>query len=279
MKVSNKFIVFFVLSVGLLMMTYQLTSKASQTEEWCEAKWVNDSARLISNTVAKPDFDKMYKQWLAYEPECGKTVTYSTHLALIQMFQKNFVGAKATLSKVNNKNSAYGYLVDSAWSQLEIQETLANNKEFTKEDYLKFEGVYSNIVKKYPDWLNGYAFLGGMQTALGKHKEAIVNLEKAKKAEVYDLYYVYRNLTISHAALNHNEAALDAADKAYALNKDIFTDPEFVIIYANASTKLGYLADTRNALKVLLAKHPEIESNAEFVKAVENYKIAVDKQK
>ena len=279
MKASDKFVVFFVLAIGILMMTYQLTSKASQTEEWCEAKWVSDSARLISNTVAKPNFDKMYKQWLSYEPDCGKTVTYSTHLALIQMFQKNFVAAKSTLSKVDSKNSAYGYLVDSAFAQLDIQEALANSKEFTKEDYLKFEGVYSNIVKKYPNWLNGYALLGGMQTELGKYEDALINLEKAKKAQTYDLYYVYRNLTICNAALNHNEAALDAANKAYALNKDIFTDPQFVIVYANASTKLGYLADTRNALKVLLAKHPEIESNPEFVKAVENYKIAFDKQK
>ena len=181
MKISSKFIVIFVSAMGVLMMTYQLISKASQTEEWCEAKWVSDSGRLISNVVAKPDYDGIYKQWLSYEPECGKTVTYSTHLALIQMLQKNFVAAKATLSKVNNKNSAYGYLVDSAWAQLEIQEALANNKEFTKEDYLKFERVYSSILKKYPDWLNGYAFLGGMQTSSGKHKEAIMNLEKAKK--------------------------------------------------------------------------------------------------
>ena len=279
MKISSKFAVFFALTIGVLMMTYQLKSVASQTEEWCEAKWVNDSARLISRTLAKQDFDGMYRQWLSYEPDCGKTVTYSTHLALIQMLQKNFVAAKSTLSKVDSKNSTYGYLVDSAWAQLEIQEALANNKEFTKDDYLKFERVYSNIVKKYPNWLNGYGFLGGMQTELGKHEEAIVNLEKAKKAQDYGLYFVYRDLTISHAALNHNEAALDAADKAVVFNKNMFSDPQFVIVYANTSTKLGYLADTRNALKVLLAKHPEIESNPEFVKAVENYKIALDSSK
>lgn len=279
MKISSKFIVIFVSAMGVLMMTYQLISKASQTEEWCEAKWVSDSGRLISNVVAKPDYDGIYKQWLSYEPDCGKTVTYSTRLALIQMLQRNFVAAKATLLKVDNKNSAYGYLVDSAWAQLEIQEALANNKEITIADLLKFEGVYSSIVKKYHNWPNGYSLLGGMQTELGKYEEALINLEKAKKAQTYDLYYVYRNLTICNAALNHNEAALDAADKAVVLRKDLFSDPKFVIFYANASTKLGYLADTQNALKVLLAKHPEIESNAEFVKAVENYKFAVDKQK
>ena len=131
----------FTLVIGILMMTYQLTSKASQTEEWCEAKWVSDSARLISRTLAKQDFDGMYRQWLSYEPDCGKTVTYSTHLALIQMLQKNFVAAKATLSKADSKNLVYGYLVDSAWVQLEIQEALANNKEFTV-------GIDDNILIK-----------------------------------------------------------------------------------------------------------------------------------
>ena len=278
MKISSKFIVFFALILGVLMMTYQLNSNASQTEEWCEAKWVSDSAKLVSNQVANPNYYAMQTQWLKYEPNCGKTVTYITHLALIQMLQKNFDAAKVTLTKVDSNVSDYRYLIDSTKVQLEIQEALASNKELTKTDYSKFESVYLEIVKKYPNWLNGYALLGGMQTELGKHKEAIATLEKAEKAEGYDLYYVYRNLTISHAALHENEAALAAADKAHALNKKTSSDTQLMIAYANASTALGYLADAQDALKLLLAKQPEIENNPEFVKAVENYKRAIDKQ-
>ena len=64
-------------------MTYQLNSNASQTEEWCEAKWVSDSAKLVSNQVANPNYYAMQTQWLKYEPNCGKTVTYE-HLAKVK---------------------------------------------------------------------------------------------------------------------------------------------------------------------------------------------------
>lgn len=259
------------------MMAYQLTSNASQSEEWCEGKWISESGKLISNQIIQPNLNSMLSKWRTYEPSCGSTVTYVTHLALIQMLQRDFDSAKATLAKVDSKSS-YGYLVDSANVQLDIQEKLASNKVFSKTDYLRYENVYTNIVKKHPNWLSGFALLGGAQTELGKHKEAIINLGKAKNAQGYDLYYVYRNLTISYAALNQNKEALVAADKAVELNKNMFSDPEFVIAYANVSIVEGYLGDAQNALKVLLAKHPEVENNVEFVKAAENFRRAFDKK-
>jgi hypothetical protein len=275
MKLFNKTIVFI---MGISMMVHQLAGNASQSEEWCEGKWVSESGKLISNQTAEPNLDLMLSKWRAHEPSCGSTVTYITHLAIIQMLQRDFASAKATLVKVNRKSS-YGYLVDSANVQLDIQEKLASNKAFSQEDYLRYEGVYKNIVKKHPNWLNGYALLGGVQTELAKHKEAIANLKKAESSYGYDHYYVYRNLTISYAALNQNRAALDAADKAAALNKNAFADIEFVIAYANVSIEEGYLGDAQNALKVLLAKQPEVENNVEFVKAAENFRKALDKQK
>jgi tetratricopeptide (TPR) repeat protein len=251
-------------------MSINFQAEAVQSEEWCEKQWVSASAMLLSGT--NPNGAAMLKQWHSYEAQCGLTFTYVGRLALIQIFMKDFTAAKATLAKASKASSPFAYSLDAAKIQLEIQERISQPKPITKQELIQFEASYVTLVKKYPNWPTGFALLGGMQTLLGKHIDAIRNLEVAKSSDTYELSGVYRNLTISRAATGEFQLALESADKAFALNTALTSDSAFAYALANADSALGHLDDAETILKVILAKHPEVRSDPEFIHAVEFYR-------
>ncbi len=262
--------IFFSLSIILIIMSINFQAEAVQSEEWCEKQWVSASAMLLSGT--NPNGAAMLKQWHSYEAQCGLTFTYVGRLALIQIFMKDFTAAKATLAKASKASSPFAYSLDAAKIQLEIQERISQPKPITKQELIQFEASYVTLVKKYPNWPTGFALLGGMQTLLGKHIDAIRNLEVAKSSDTYELSGVYRNLTISRAATGEFQLALESADKAFALNTALTSDSAFAYALANADSALGHLDDAETILKVILAKHPEVRSDPEFIHAVEFYR-------
>lgn len=248
-----------------------LAKAASQAdEEWCEKQWITDSAAHLSGPTANGS--AMLKRWLSHGPRCGTTYAYFGRLATIQVLMKDFAAAKATLAKAPTAESPFAYSLDAARIQLAVEERLDDSIPITANDLSKFESSYASLVKKYPNWPTGYALLGGVQTLLGKHIDAIENLKRASKTDAYELYGVYRNLTISYSATGTYQAALVAADKAYELNSALTSDPAFVFAAATANSALGQFEEAEALLRLILSKRPEVREDPEFARTVEFYK-------
>jgi tetratricopeptide (TPR) repeat protein len=214
----------------------------------------------------------LLKYWRTLEPRCGVTHAYAGRLALIHILMKDFGAARTVLAKAPSGSSPYAYSVDAARAQVQVQERLADDKPITAKDLGQFEALYAGLVSKYPKWPSGYGLLGGVQILLGKHADAIKNLKIAAQGDVYELFGVYRNLTISYSATGAFNAALEAADKAYELNRGLTSDASYMYSAALANSALGKVDEAETLLKLILAKRPEVRSDPEFIRAVEFYR-------
>lgn len=230
----------------------------------CEKQWIQDSASFATSTPA----DRITK-WKTHEGECKSTSVYWGRLAILQANAHEFKAARESIIKAPKENPEYDFALDLARLEIEVQRRLASPAPLARTDIEKFEEGYQRIVREHPKWPTGYALLGGTQTMLGKHSQAVASLRKASEGDAYQLSGVFRNLAISLTALGKHEEALAAADRAGKLDKSLLGDPAFAIAVANSHTALGYIDDAQNLLKVVLAKRPELKADPEFIEAVE----------
>jgi tetratricopeptide (TPR) repeat protein len=246
-----------------------LSEAVGSLDEQCEKQWITDSGLLSTSGATGPK--ALLRQWSSREATCGSTGIYWGRLAMIHLLANDISAAKASLARAPASPSQYAYVTDIAAVQIQVQERMASSAPLAREDVVKFEAAYATIVAKHPKWPTGYAMLGGMQTLLGKHAEAIKNLERAAKGDAYQLWGVYRNETISFSELEKHKEALAAADKAIELNPALLSDAPFAFAVAISHAALGYLDDASDTLKVILAKRPEVRNDPGFLRAVEYY--------
>lgn len=258
------------ISAGMLAGPLHANAPAAQLEQACERHWMRDSGTYLSGPAASNE--AMLKQWRSHQAQCGSTYTYAGRLALIQVLANDIPGAKATLANAPKGKSPFAYSLDAARIQLAVAERLSQPGPLTARDMREFEASYAALIDTYPNWPTGFALLGGVQTYLGKHKEAIRNLEVAAKGDAYDLSSVYRNLTISLTGVAEYARALEAAEKAFSLNQNLTSDAAFAYAAATADSALGHLDDAETVLKVILAKRPEVRTDPEFLRAVDFYR-------
>ena len=235
----------------------------------CERQWIIDS-RKFSTANAKDD-KTLARQWLTRQRQCGATSVYWGRLAILQARSGDFAAATESLNRAPAGDPRYDYAVALARVELIVQRRLAKPSPITRSDLEEFEQRYSNLSRTYPSWPTTYALLGGIQTSLGKHSEAIVALRKAAEGHAYQLSGVFRNQTVSLSALGRHEEALAAADRAGEMDRSLLEDPVFAIAVANSHTALGYLDDARDTLQVILATRPEGKTDPAFALALEYY--------
>jgi tetratricopeptide (TPR) repeat protein len=236
----------------------------SATAEWCEQQWSVESAKAVDRDP--PDYPGFLTRWQQYGQQCSGTVAYEARLAFAYLFLKQPNKAREVLKPLGKTSSPYRYLVDFAL--LHADATDITNGVIKREDVIALEQKYAAFVRKYPDFADGYAVLGGLQTALEKHAEAIQSLEAGKQSSM-DVSSVYRNLTLSYTAMARYSEALETADKAFRLKNSLKLDQYFVYAFAKASAGTGDLKTAENALRVIATKKPEVRNDPDFKNAVD----------
>ena len=79
---------------------------------------------------------------------------------------------------------------------------------------------------------------------------------------------VYRNATISLAALRQYTRAYDAAGAAIDENPAATADPEFMYAVIKSEAELGHAEDAKTAAQLLAAKNPIVKSDPEFIELI-----------
>lgn len=242
------------------------SAHAKQTEESCEKTWIVESKEAVG---ASSQTAALLKRWQVLEQQCGHTQIYRGRLALLQVMMGDFQSAERTLATAGKATPPFGFAIEAAAIQLAVEQRLKRPQALTASELRPFEESYRGLVQRYPQWPTGYALLGGIESTLGKHKEAIPNLMRALQGDAYNLSGVYRNLAISLSATEQWQKAIEAANRAYELQPSLTSDPPFVYAIADANTGLGKLDDAEIALKLILKKRPEVRNDPDFLGSVE----------
>ena len=251
-----------VCSTGLAMANLR-----DDTAAWCEQQWRTESTRFVVNEREAPNYAGLIKQWETYRPKCEGTVAYEARLAIALALSGRFEDAKRALAPVEAQQSPHSNLVEIARLQIDTRELLADPVPNKRARLLAIEKRYRDLVRRYPNWPVGFAALGGVQTTLEMHREAVASLEKGKSADA-DVWGVYRNLAVSYAALGRYKDALQAADEAIDLKPTLMSDPDFVYAGAVANAGLGDFKSARTALQVLVTKRPGVREDPDFAKTL-----------
>lgn len=251
-----------------LLVTLNLSMTAhgkNVAAERCEQQWRLESAKATEQVP--PDYLGLLQRWQKDEKQCAGTIAYEARLALAYVFVKQPDKAREVLKPLIKVRSDYSYLVDFSQLQIDYFTELLYGVS-TMENVRKLEGESLAFVKKYPDFPDGYGILGGLQTLLGKHSEAIKSLEVGLHSTM-DVSGVYRNLTISYTEVGRYEEAIRASGKAVELNKGLTSDQYFAYALAKADAAVGNLREAEIVLRVIATKKPEARRDPEFKKAVD----------
>lgn len=255
---------------------FLMTSQAkSATPEWCEEQWAVESANTYEQ--ASPNYQVLLQKWQQLSDKCAGTEVYEARLAVVYISLNELDKAREILKPILNKPSKYSYLAEFVSLHADAVE-FEKNGQLNDDSMSILEQKYLGFVKKYPDFIEGYAALGNSQAFLDKHEEAIKSFEKALQTPM-NKSGLYRNLTISYSAAGRYQDALTASGKAVELNNSLTSDPYFAYALAKADAALGDYESAQMVLKVIAAKVPEVKSTMEFKDTINFVISEIDKKK
>lgn len=251
-----------------LLFTPALSTAAESPQkakaEWCEQQWRTESAKVADPTPA--EYTELLKRWQQYGPKCSGTVVFEARSSIIYSLLEETDKAREVLKGVAGTPSDYRHLADLSSLQADTADVMKGS--LTLEDVRGLEEKYIVFVKRYPDFPDGYGILGGFQSLLDKHVEAIKSLEIGLRSSM-DVWGVYRNLTISYTALGRYKEAIHAADEAFERNRHLTSDPYFAYALAKADAGVGNFKAADTVLRVIAVKVPGVRRDPEFKEAVD----------
>lgn len=238
---------------------------STKIEQACDRRWLAESGKYADND--HPDFGTLLQRWKKLSGACGDGVVYRARLADIYLSIDDPAGAReALMAVVSRRDSPYYYLVTYALLTADLKEKVQHHQIPNEAQMQEVLRKYEELVAKYPHFTEGYAMLGGLEVIDHDYKQAIGNLEAAARLAngKHSEAGIYRNLTLAYAGSGLYEKAYDAADTAYRARHNLMSDEQFVYAYARAAAGLGKFDDAEAAIRVILARHPEVKLDREF---------------
>ena len=231
--------------------------------EWCEQQWRSVSA---ATALADPSArEALLGRWEAYQKRCAGTVVYEARLALALAMNGQFDRAQAVLPP-RGAEKGQRTLVDFARLQIDYFRVFIPGKA-TLDGVRGLETKFQKFLAQHPEHAEASLVLGGMQTLMGNHAEAVASLSRGLRTEM-DVSGGLRNLTISLAGLGRWAEARQAADKALQANPRFADDPWFVYAWAKALAALGELKAAQTELLRIGKQGDEVMKDPEFREAV-----------
>ncbi|NVK21210.1 MAG: hypothetical protein HWD86_01715 [Kangiellaceae bacterium] len=126
---------------------------------------------------------------------------------------------------------------------------------------------YSHIIETHPDWYGGYSALATIYLMIEKYNESVhyskLSLQKEANADAY------HNLAIAFTRVSKYQLAIEAADKAFSLNKEYQSNLDFMTSTSRAYAEIGKLDTAKNLLAMLIANNPSVKqklkANKDFI--------------
>lgn len=137
--------------------------------------------------------------------------------------------------------------------------------DLIKQDWGRADQAYELIIKKFPDWYDGYQGLGSVKLSQQDFIEAVKYLNEANRYQHHAT--TYRQLTIAHHQLNQHEQAVKALNAAFELDQNLIVkDRDAMLSGAISYTKIGKYKVANDIVGMLLEARPDLRSDAEIIR-------------
>ena len=196
------------------------------------------------------------RQWSGLRAKCGISGLYEDRLGVLYLLAGRYDEARTVTQAALAPGTPYEKYLLSVIANADLGQGNLDSS------LLRYEA----LIKKYPEYYDGYAGVGAVNVVQHKYEESIQYLnEAAKRARVLD---IYRNLTIAYALLGRHEEAVKAINEAYAIDKAIVKDRESMHAAAVSYIYLGKLHAADGFLKMLVQADPQAANDPEIHKTM-----------
>ena len=196
------------------------------------------------------------RQWSGLRAKCGISGLYEDRLGVLYLLAGRYDEARTVAQTALAPGTPYEKYLLSVIANADLGQGNLDSA------LLRYEA----LIKKYPEYYDGYAGVGAVNVVQHKYEESIQYLnEGAKRARVLD---IYRNLTIAYALLGRHEEAVKAINEAYAIDKAIVKDRESMHAAAVSYIYLGKLHAADGFLKMLVQADPQAANDPEIHKTM-----------
>jgi tetratricopeptide (TPR) repeat protein len=214
----------------------------------------NDEWQQTVKSSADPE--SKIREWSGLKAKCDISGLYEARLATLYIFAGRYDEGRTVAQTALSPGSPY---------EKELLSVIAN-ADMGLENLDASLLDYETLIKKYPDYYDGYAGVGAVKLLQHKYEESIQYLnEAAKHQRAFD---IYRNLTIAYSLLGRHEEAVRAMNEGYAIDKSIVKDRESMHAAAISYVRLGKLRAADGVLKMLVQADPQAANDPQIHKTV-----------
>ncbi len=251
-----------VLSLVLLVLEVAMNGSASAADraDLCDRLWEETVSRR--NSAGKEGVERLLAEWKSLDKKCRGTGIYEARLASLYLTLGDSKKARETLRGVKAP-SRYEALATTIKLRAELAE-----KEQGRSQLEAIETEAAQVVTRHPDYIPLLSMLGTLRVKLDKYDAAIGPLEAATRHPDGNRWTTHRNLTIAYSYSGQYRPALAAGDKAYAGNKELTSDEEFMYALALAYAATDDISAAKDALELILNKKPQLNEDPKFQQTV-----------
>ncbi len=196
------------------------------------------------------------REWSGLKAKCGISGLYEYRMGVLDVLAGRYDEARTVTQAALAPGTPYEKYLLSVIANADLGQGNLDSS------LLRYEA----LIKKYPEYYDGYAGVGAVKLVQHKIEESIQYLnEGAKRARTLD---IYRNLTIAYAQLGRHEEAVKAMNDAYAIDKSIVKDRESMHAAAISYILLGKLHVADGFLKMLVQADPQAANDPEIRKTM-----------
>jgi tetratricopeptide (TPR) repeat protein len=225
----------------------------------------NDEWRQTLQSTATAE-DKI-RAWSGLKEKCDISGLYEYRLGTLYALAARYDEARSVAQTALSQGTPY---------EKELLSVLAN-ADMLRENLDASLLDYETLIKKYPDYYDGYAGVGAVKLLQHKFEESIQYLnEAAKRQRTLD---IYRNLTIAYSLLGRYEEAVKAINEGYAIDRFIVKDREAMHAAAISYVHLGKLHAADGFLKMLLQADPQAANDPQIHKTMTYVSKKLDEEK
>ena len=226
------------------------TIAATVNTNKCDEEW-----KQVLDDKRFSDIQRKIKRWESLAPTCGRSGLYESRLGALYTRGKMFEKAQTIIEQGLAQKTSYEKELLSGLADIDL----------IKQDWGRAGQAYELIIKKFPDWYDGYQGLGSVKLSQQNFIEAVKYLNEANKYQHH--VTTYRQLTIAHHQLNQHEQAIKALNAAFELDQELIVkDRDAMLSGAISYTKIGKYKVASGIIGMLLEARPDLRGDAEIAR-------------
>ncbi|THB73369.1 MAG: hypothetical protein D6B28_03765 [Gammaproteobacteria bacterium] len=231
----------------------------------CDDLWGQMHGKLINDPSIS--YKELLADWQNIDSKYKALDSYYYHLATIYLALNDIEPAEENLRNAIEIKQGYLQLAELALLHVELKKLMIFDV-VDRSRYLTLHNKYLEVLEKNSESGNAYEQIAILENLLEMHSEAIEHSIKAIELKE-NSWASYRNLVISYTNLGEFKKAVDAVEKAYAINKRLYYDIDFMLASAASFAAIGQDDVSMNILNKLLELQPKVDTSEDFHRTIE----------